>query len=309
MRSVLSYILPWATWFLFKGCFQSPEALQAQIDKEKQKERKAVTPAHEPSKRIRKTANWRETVVGGHAVYEVTSKSGRPIRNRILFIHGGAFIFEITPLHWRVVIELADRLDAVVTVPIYPLGPDHHLTEMYDMLRPLYDSMASSWESTPFIAVGDSAGGHLALGLTQEAVEQNKPAAQRLVLITPSVDTTFTNPDVIAASKTDPWMDIAGCRAIKDIICPDLEGEDPRASPIHGRLAGLPPMQVFAAEKDLLSPDVRRFVSMVREQGSSAELIEGEAMLHCWPLMPMDEGRKARDEICRFVDADITAEA
>lgn len=303
MRSVLSYVLPWATWYLFKGCFQSPEALQAQIDKEKEKERRSATPAWEPSKRIRKAANFSETKTeGGNAVYEVTSKSGRPVRHRILLIHGGAFIFEITPLHWRLAIELADRLDAVVTVPIYPLGPDHLLLDMYDMLRPLYSQMASSQESTPFIAVGDSAGGHLTLGLTQEAVNKGLPTASRLVLITPSVDTTFTNPEVIAASKTDPWMDIAGCRAIKDIVCPDLDGEDPRASPIYGTLAGLPPLQVFAAEKDMLSSDVRRFVGMARGQGTATELIEGEAMLHCWPLMPMDEGRRARDEICRFVE-------
>lgn len=307
MRSILSYILPWATWFLFKGCFQSPEALKAVIDKEKAKEKNAVTPAHEPSNRIRKKANFDEKRVGDYSVYSVSSKSGRPAKTQVLFIHGGAFIFEITPLHWRMAIELADRLDAIVTVPIYPLGPDHDLIEMYDMLRPLYDNMASSQKDLPFIALGDSAGGHLALGLTQEAVDAGKPTASRLVLITPSVDTTFSNPDALEAAKEDPWMDIPGCREIKKIICPDLEGDDPRASPIHGTLSGLPPMQVFAAEKDLLKPDTLKFVKMAQASGTSVELVEGEAMMHCWPLMPMGEGRQARDEIYRFVQEGIAA--
>lgn len=308
MRSVLSYILPWATWYLFKGCFASPEALKAQIDKEKLKEKKLVTPSYEPSSRIQKKANFQQRVIGGHPVYEVTSKSGRTPKSRVLFIHGGAFIFEITPLHWRFVIELADHLDAVVTVPIYPLGPDHSLLDMYDMLRPLYQQMAESWEETPFIAIGDSAGGHLSLGLTQEAVDEGRKTAARLVLITPSVDTTFSNPDVVEKAKDDPWMDVPGCREIKRIICPDLSGDDPRASPIHGVLDGLPPLQVFAAEKDLLTPDTMKFVDLVKQRGAEAELIVGDAMLHCWPLMPMDEGRKAREQIFQFVGKSMTVE-
>ncbi|KAM3511551.1 hypothetical protein MY11210_004837 [Beauveria gryllotalpidicola] len=58
---------------------------------------------------------------------------------RILYIHSGSFIFELSPLYWDFVLVLARKLGARVTVPVYPLAPEHKPAAMYDMLQPLYD--------------------------------------------------------------------------------------------------------------------------------------------------------------------------
>lgn len=302
MHSILAYIIPWFVWFRFKGSFQSADALHTRI----KRERKTMT--HHPPKHMRRDLIVEERQSGGFPVYDISPKSEAPHRARLLYIHGGAFVFEILPIHWAVAAELAEGLNAVVTVPVYPLAPEHTLPEMYDMLRPVHDETAATAlrENVPFLMVGDSCGGSMALGLTQQAHEAGKLIASRLVLTTPVVDSTLTNPDMRAAAPGDPFHDMPGFEEILKIACPGMDPKDPVVSPIYGDLSVLPPTLVFIAETDLLSPDARRFVDMARDKGREVEVVEGEGMVHVWPVMPFYEGGLAREKMVEWLVKELS---
>lgn len=297
MHSIISYILPWFVWFRFKGSFQSADALHARI----QRERKTLT--HHPPEHLQKQLIVEEREVGGFPVYELSPKSESPHRTRVIYIHGGAFVFEILPVQWAMAAELAERLNAIVTVPVYPLGPEHKLLEMYDMLQPVHDETAelAVRENVPFFMVGDSCGGSMALVLTQQALKERKPIASRLVLTTPVVDSSLTE-DLRKAAPQDPFHDLPGFEEILRVVCAGMDPKDPVVSPIYGELGDLPPMMVSIAEKDLLSPDTRRFVEMARDKGREVEVVEGEGMIHVWPIMPFYEGKLARDRMMEFLE-------
>ena len=48
---------------------------------------------------------------------------------RILYLHGGCYVFEIAPQHYRFCALLAKKLDATVSIPVYPLAPETGASE------------------------------------------------------------------------------------------------------------------------------------------------------------------------------------
>lgn len=248
-----------------------------------------------------------ERTVHGYPVYEISPLNAKAREARVLYLHGGAFVFEILDIHWNVAFELAEGLNAVVTVPIYPLGPEHKLNEMYDFLYPVHEEVAglARGENVPFLMVGDSCGGSMALVLTQRALKENKTIAERIVLTTPVVDSSCTSEDMRAAAPRDPFHDMAGFEEILKTVCEGMDPKDPVVSPIYGDLSGLPPMLVFIAEKDLLCYDARKFVDMAREKGTEVEVVDGQGLVHVWPVMPFYEGGVARKKMVEWLSKSL----
>ncbi|KAF7557192.1 hypothetical protein G7046_g6106 [Stylonectria norvegica] len=298
MPSIRSYLLTWFVWFRFKGTWQSAEAIRKRVAYDR------ATTSYAPPPHLRKRFTIDETDTYGFPVYHVApkSKSQSPTKARILYLHGGGFVFEIMPEHWALVAKLAERLDAVVTVPIYPLGPETLVLNMYDAVQPLYNEMAAAEVETPFWVMGDSAGGCMTFVLTQQALKAGVPAASRMVSITPVMDSSLTNPELHEVAERDPWLGIPGIEEVTRLICPDEDTKDPRISPIYGELSNLPPLLVLGASEDMLMPDARKVVEMAREKGRQAEFFFGQGMVHVWPLLPIPEAAKAMDKIVEWLE-------
>lgn len=301
MPSIKARLVYWVICWRDKSKWGSAESIHASIAAS----RKAKV--HQPPSSLHDRFTVTERAYDGCPVYTVTSTAAAtPPRARIMYLHGGAFVHEITPYHWAFVGKLAERLHAEVTVPIYPLGPESTLRQIYAWLQPLHDEMAAADVGSPFWIVGDSAGGEMGIVLSQCAVRAGTPVAGRLVPITPCVDSTMRNPDAREIARTtDPWLDVPGVIEIAKLICPDIEVDDPLASPLYGEAEGLPPMLVFAAEYDLLSPDTRLFVKKAEEAGRSVELIEGKEMIHVWPIIPIPEAEVATTQIVEWLEASL----
>ncbi|KZZ93350.1 esterase [Moelleriella libera RCEF 2490] len=298
MASWRAYWLSWYLWFTVKGYYASAEALQQRLALDRQKPVDNEPPAQLGTKFI---IDRRK--VQGHVVYDISTKSETPNKARILYLHGGSFLFDIRPQHWALIATLAERLEAVVTVPLYPLGPESKLKDMYAFLQPLHDEMVASREDAPLFVIGDSAGGTMALVLTQEAIKVGKRTAAGLVAITPVVDATWTNPEVYAVAPKDPWLDIPGVKEAARLVRGDWPLTDRRVSPWFGELSGLPPLMVLAAENDILGPDARRFAAKVKAAGRDVTLVEGHDLMHVWPVvLPDHDGREAIDGMVSWLD-------
>src|SRR5690606_24045678 len=139
--------------------------------------------------------------------------------------------------HWKLVAEMAERLAAHVTVPIYPLAPEHDFHAIYAMAGAVYREVLAG--SEPVAIMGDSAGGNMALVLTMMAAQQGWPRPSRLVLISPGLDMTLTNPQTLDAARLDPWLGIEGGKEAVRIYAADLDFGDWRISPLYGDLSTL----------------------------------------------------------------------
>ena len=298
MPSLKYYLLPWIVWWFLGSSTKSAEAFRKSI----QDDRK--NPDTSPPKDLRKKFSIDQREYNGSTVYEVSPKSEHPTKAHILYLPGGGLVFKALEVHWTIVSKLAERLQATVTMPMYPLAPEHKITEVYDVLRPLHKELARAalGENVPYWIMGDSAGGLLALSLTQQAIANGEPTASKMILITPAIDMSFENPESRrVAVENDPWMDIAGLLEIAKLSAPDLDPKDPLISPVYGSAEKLPETLLFVATRDLWSPDAILFAQKAKEAGRRIEVVRGEGMLHAWPLLPFYEGGLEVDRIVQWL--------
>ncbi|KAH6608429.1 alpha beta hydrolase fold-3 domain-containing [Trichoderma cornu-damae] len=298
MGSWQAHLASWVVWWRFKGSLQSVGALRRRIEHDRQ------TKSARPPAPLETRFIIEERHLGGCVLYDVAPKSEMPNQARILYLHGGCFLFEVDAAHWQMAATLAERLQAVVTLAVFPLAPEHTLLEIFDAVRPVYHDLAlPSQDETPFFVVGDSTGGSMGLSLTQEALDAGRPAASRLALMSPCVEFTFLNPEARRVARTDPWLDIPGFEEAVRYLCPDVSPDDPRVSPLYAHVGKLPPTMIFAGATEMLTPDIRKFVAKAAEQGREIEYVEGEGMMHVWPLMHfMPEAEEAVGRLVRWLE-------
>jgi acetyl esterase/lipase len=213
----------------------------------------------------------------------------------MLYLHGGAYIAPITGFHWRLIERLADAGVRVV-VPLYGLAPEHTAADAYPFVRTAYDGLGAEVGAENVTVAGDSAGGGLALGLTQTLVDDGaRPGRQ--ILIAPWLDIALTDPDVEDIARRDPWLVPAGLREAGRAWRGDLSADDPRVSPLRGRVHGLPPTTVYIGDRDIFLPDALHLVDDIRAAGGRVELVEQPGAVHAYPLTPTPEGRDASRRI------------
>lgn len=277
-----------------KRAFLSPENLHAWLNRVRPQD-------HRPPRRLRRRVTMAQRRVAGMPVYEMAPLKQVRAGPRIVYMHGGAYCFEITPYHWRLAAEMVERLGARVTVPIYPLAPDHTFDAIFQPVLALYRQLLEAGPAEDIVFMGDSAGGNMAVVLTMMAAEEGLSAPGRHVLISPGVDMSLANPAIYEAVKDDPWLGIEGGLEAIRLYAPGMDRADWRISPIYGNLSILPKTLVLSGTRDLLSPDTVIFADKARAAGVDIELLLEPGMIHVWPLIDMPEARRARDRIVAFL--------
>lgn len=299
MPSLKSHLVAFILRHSRKPSFASPEALRRRIGKARRTERHAP-----PAGLLRARIAATERNVAGSPVYDVAPRgldAGRPGAPHVLYLHGGAYCFEITPFHWRLIAEMAERLGACLTVPIYPLAPERDIHAVLAACLAAYGDLLERVDPADIVLMGDSAGGNLAVVLTMEAARRGLPLPAKLVLISPGLDMTLENPETYAVEPTDPWLCIAGGLEAIRLYGAGLDRSDWRISPITGDMTVLPPTLAFAGTRDILTPDTIRFARKAAAAGVDFELVVEPGMFHVWPLIDMPEARRARDRIVAFI--------
>ncbi|WP_448612738.1 alpha/beta hydrolase fold domain-containing protein [Modestobacter sp. URMC 112] len=275
----------------FKRLFESPAATRARIDG------LLVRPASfAPPRLLRRDVRVDVRHDTGWPVYEVSPRRGRPT-GHVLYAHGGAWFGEITPVHWRVVAGLAAASGASFTVPIYPLAPLGTAGTVVPAVADLLAGLVERHGAGHVTAMGDSAGGQIALSAALLLRDRGVPPLRRTVLISPALDLSLSNPGIDLVEPLDPWLARPGTRVAIELWRAELPIDSPLVSPLSGDLTGLGPLQLFNGTRDITSPDTHLLVRRAREAGVEVELHEEPDLVHVYPLLPVPEGRRARRAI------------
>lgn len=223
--------------------------------------------------------------MAGVRVVSARPRRGPDLGRRLLFLHGGSYVFEISPHHYRFCAALAEATGATVVLPIYPLAPEHDALAIQAKVRAVIAALG------PFDAwLGDSAGAGLTLALAQQEV-----APPPLVLLSPWLDTGLEDAALEALDARDPWLSRAGLRECGRLYAGGLEPSDPRVSPLHGDLRSIPRVTILVGTRDLLLLDSRRLRDRAPEKVS---LLEYPDMVHDFMLVPgLPEARRALHDV------------
>ena len=229
----------------------------------------------------------------GWPVYRVLPRR-RTAARAAVYVHGGAWVNQMHPLHWRLIAGLAARSGTAITVPIYPLAPVGTAASVVPPIADLIGGLVDRYGAGQVAVLGDSAGGQIALSAALLLRDRGVPPLHRTVLVSPAVDLTLANPEIDLVEPQDPWLARPGTRAAIELWRGDLSIKDPLVSPLFGNLAGLGPLTVFSGTRDITSPDTRLLVGRARAAGVQVDHHEEAGLVHVHPLLPVPEGRRAR---------------
>ncbi|MFT2708038.1 alpha/beta hydrolase fold domain-containing protein [Clavibacter zhangzhiyongii] len=230
----------------------------------------------------------------GWHVYEV-APAGPATRRRALYAHGGGWTHEISPFHWWLVAGLVRRTGTTFTVPIYPLVPTGTAADVVARTADLAEALVAEVGADGVTLMGDSAGGQIALSTAMALRDRGVPAPRDVVLLSPALDLSFSDPLIARIQPTDPWLAVDGMRAAVESWRGELPVEDPRVSPLRGSLAGLGRITVFTGTHDILFADARALERKAAAAGHPVRIHVEPNLLHVYALMPIPEGARARD--------------
>lgn len=253
--------------------------------------------------------HWIEPLVGvvvtsrhGWRCYELTPRRPPVVAaRRVVYWHGGAYVFEISPFHWLAAAKIVAASRVPLVLPIYPLAPLSTAGATVGTATRIVADLAEGLGADSVTLMGDSAGGGLALAAAQRLRSQHNTRLRAIILISPWLDVTMTDPGSAAIAPHDAMLRRPGLVEAGRLYAGELDVRDPLVSPLHGGVQGLAPLTVFSGTHDLVHPDSRRLEAVAAEAGVRIDhevLVGGQ---HCFPLHPIREGGAALRRIARLV--------
>jgi len=218
----------------------------------------------------------------------------------VIYIHGGAFMFEITPQHLAFCDRLVDTLNAKVIMPLYPLAPQAKWRTTYAMLTEVYKEALK--ENKPVILMGDSAGAVLSLGLAMQAKQDGLPLPCKIVVMSPAPDLSFSNTKI---AEYEPKDVILSCDTLKVCIPFWADKEDftdYHVSVLYGDMKGLPEILLFFGNYEILYPDNVLLMNKLAAQGNKTTVVLGDGLQHVFPALTAPERDKSLAVIKEFVE-------
>ncbi|KAB8138018.1 alpha/beta hydrolase [Gracilibacillus oryzae] len=232
----------------------------------------------------------------------IFNQETNPSGKKILYLHGGGYVEHPIVYHWRWLGKLAAETTASIYVPIYPKAPNHQYKASFDKVLPIYEELLAATDNKNIVLMGDSAGGGFALSLAQLLLEKELPQPRHIMLLSPWLDITLTNPEIYEYEKKDPSLAVKGLIEMGKAYAGDTDPTNFLLSPINGKVIGLGEITIFVGTHEAFLPDARKFRDLAESQGVSINYYEYPKMNHVFPLFPIPEAKKATRTIVSIIN-------
>lgn len=198
----------------------------------------------------------------------------------VLYVHGGAFVAFSPRTHRGMVSEIAARTGRSVFSVDYRMAPEYRFPAAADdVLRAYSFLLDSGVPASRIVVAGDSAGGHLALGLTPRAVRAGLPAPAAVVGISPLVDPSMALAEawIAARGKRDSFT--AAARATIGLYPRRVAFDHPELLLTNDDLSVMPPTLIQVSASEPLMADAESYADTLRLAG-------GDVTLQSWKGKP-----------------------
>lgn len=212
------------------------------------------------------------------AVSILTVENAKP-HTIILYVHGGGYLVGSDECYVNFVSQIVAANGINAVIPDYSLSPENKFPVAFNELKEIYNDLHQHYSRV--IVMGDSAGGGLALSLTQEVKE--KPVAT--IVFSPWTDLTFSG-DSYDYNKDKDFMitpEIINKGKIADLYTGENSADDSRISPLFGREKNTIPTLIHVGKNEALLDDS---IAYAHEKDNVRLYIWNE-LFHIFPLFGM----------------------
>ncbi len=297
MTSLKARILMFAVGFTVRPHYKSAKAVDKRV-----KSMRAAGYRHEAPKKLPKGVTATTTMLGECATVTLSPEQGAEKAKHLCYLHGGAYLFEAIPPHWESMVQLVARAGVHVHMVQYPLAPEAQHAEILSATRDAYLDLTERLGEPPLLA-GDSAGAGLSLRLAQALRDDKLALPSDLILISPWLDCSISDPRSNEIARRDPMLHPAGLRHAGQLFAGSDSPDDPSVSPLFGTMDGLPKMHIFNAGRDTLMPDGDRLHTKLTEMNIPHHYHFDDSMCHCWPLIPLSESKPVEGYLVELLSA------
>lgn len=206
-----------------------------------------------------------------------------------LYAHGGGFELGNPEFEQVMAYRLSKATGRAVRAVDYRLAPAHPFPAAHDDVVTAYQSLLDHGvPASRVLLFGESAGATLVLSALHTMRSQNLPLPSGAIAVSPITDFTLSSPSIDAPAGED----VLSRPVLERITAQYLDGAAPERSPqspLHGDLAGLPPLLIPAGGDEALLDDARRFAIAASAAGTPVTLDIYQGMSHTFHLSALSE--------------------
>lgn len=224
----------------------------------------------------------------------------------ILYCHGGGYVSGGLDYAGNLSTKLAMATGFTVYSFAYRLAPEHPYPAAPEDASVVWDYlMENVAQAGHVLLAGDSAGGNMALCLTQRLISEGKPVPRELLLFSPWTDMTGTSESYETNQDIDPILTKEFVMNSANAYMGVNDPTDPVFSPLYGSFKGFPPVYIMAGRNGILLDDSVKLKEKIDSSGGKAELDIEEKGWHVYQQMPGSMAKKAMKRLAEHVSYEI----
>jgi epsilon-lactone hydrolase len=230
---------------------------------------------------------------------------GSDASRALLFFHGGGYCSGSILSHRRLVTEAGRAARCRTLAAGYRLAPEHPFPAAFEDALTAWRFLREQGIAARDIVIGgDSAGGGMTVALMNHLRDAGMELPGCAWLVSPWTDLTLSGSTLATKDGVDPLIHEGYLHELASAYLPeDMDRKDPRVSPLHANLRGLPPMLIQVGSDETLLADATRFASVAGAADVAVTLEVWPHMIHAWPVWNarLEAGREALAHAGEFV--------
>ncbi|MGD8599388.1 MAG: alpha/beta hydrolase [Anaerolineae bacterium] len=227
----------------------------------------------------------------------------------LLYLHGGGFVFGLTPQHLQMGAYLAQKMAMRILMVDYRTAPDFPFPAALDDCVTAYLWLLNQGIGAQNIVVaGDSAGGNLTITMLMKLRDSGNLLPAAAACLSPVTD--LTPRDSQRKGFKDPLLSPKMVKFYNQSYVGNNDAHNPLISPVFGDLRGLPPLLVHAGQDEILRDDAMRIASLAESVDVDVRLEIYPRMWHVWQInLTLPQAIQSLDDIAQFLKAHLATDA
>lgn len=231
----------------------------------------------------------------------------------ILFVFGGGMILGSDKGDIGLSRKIAEKTEADVWFPYYPMCHEHDMLENVRMVFACYREMLETYSPKDIVFLGFSSGGALILDLITYINERNDsgedvPMPGLLIAVSPaSIPVTQDEKDRLHELDSEDVMIPESYMALaKEIMLCGHDVDEKYLATAHGDFRNAPETHLYYGSAETVYAFAPSYAESFQKAGAECRIHVGEGMHHCYALQASVPGCKAAfNEIMELIRAHL----